>query len=91
VEQEENERVQAMAAQSRLRGVAGGERYALLPAAAKFERDLMQLPVYWQTKNALQNTDGTFRYTIDSTGARVGDGTGHFGVDSFGRWVDLDA
>lgn len=64
-------------------------RYALMPMSGPQERIVMDLPAYWQTKTALQNPDGTFRFTIDDSGARIGDGSDSFGIDSFGRFVEI--
>lgn len=89
MEQLETARAKERDADERAQGRSLAGRYSLMPLDQAQERQLLDLPAYWQTKTALQNPDGTFRFTIDDTGARLGDGSQRFGIDSFGRFVEL--
>lgn len=78
----------SMRASARGQGVGLGRDYALLPLSQSEEERVFDLPVCRKTKNELQNEDGTFKYAPKKDGSLVG--PGRYGIDYWGRFVDLD-
>lgn len=61
---------------------------AIFPLKSDVERAVLELPINLEAKESLQNDDGSFKYAPRNDGTLVG--PGRYGIDSFGRFVDLD-